>query len=451
LVDADDGQALADADFVEVDLPGRFANDSAPDNSLAKLQADDPGRSIVTDPGHVHDHSHDHPNEHEHQPDHTHAHKHDHLPQHEHPERTLPKILALIENSALTDSVKANASRIFTRLGQAEGRVHGLPADQVHFHEVGSLDAILDIVGACIALELLGIQEIHASALHLGGGFVRTQHGLLPVPAPATAVLLEGVPVYTTEVKGELVTPTGAAILTSLCREFGSMPPIQVERIGYGAGSRERLFPNVLRVFIGESISGANARPIPGSTFNMLPTFQPASQDRRSTRDPYPEQHESAPGAAGYHDGPAVVIEANLDDMTPQLYERLMERLLETGALDVMFIPVQMKKSRPGVLLHVLAHPESLDELLQLIFRESTTLGARTYPVTKHMLQRQLAIVQTPYGPVQVKLAYLGKELANLAPEYEDCRRLAEQHGLPLKEILAAAQSAARQEFSKIV
>jgi hypothetical protein len=275
---------------------------------------------------------------------------------------------------------------------------------------------------------------------------VRSQHGLLPVPAPATAVLLEGVPAYTTEVKGELVTPTGAAILTSLCSSYAGMPPMRVECTGYGAGSRERTFPNVLRVFIGESISHSEARPKTGTPL----AFQPALEDQRSTRDPYPEQHQVAPGAAGYHDSPAVVIEANLDDMTPQLYERLMERLLEAGALDVMFIPVQMKKSRPGVLLHVLAHPESLDELLQLIFRESTTLGARTYPVTKHMLQRQLVSVQTPYGPVRVKLAFLGEQLTNLAPEYEDCRRLAEQHGLPLKEILAAAHSAARQEYKKI-
>jgi uncharacterized protein (TIGR00299 family) protein len=253
---------------------------------------------------------------------------------------------------------------------------------------------------------------------------VSSAHGLLPIPAPATAALLAGVPVYTSQAKGELVTPTGAAILTTLANSFGPMPPMTVQAVGYGAGMRQREFPNVLRVFMGK-----------------LGTL------RREPRDPYPEQHTASPGPSGYHDGPAVAIEANLDDMPPLLYENLLEKLLSAGALDVLLIPAQMKKARPGMLLHVLTQPDSVGRLLNVIFRESTTIGARTYPVTKHMLQREILVVQTPYGAARVKIARLGEQVVNVAPEYEDCVRLAEERGIPLKEALLAAQTAARERL----
>jgi uncharacterized protein (TIGR00299 family) protein len=335
--------------------------------------------------------------------------------------RSLREILALIGASDLSDQVKTRATRIFTRLGEAEAQVHGMPPEQVHFHEVGSTDAIIDIVGTAIGLELLGVERIYASALHVGSGFVRAAHGLLPVPAPATANLLTGVPVYTTSAKGELVTPTGAAIVTALANEFGPMPLMIPQAVGYGAGSRERAFPNVLRAHLGEESMAA---------------------DPPAGRTPFPEQHDAPANPAGYHDGPAMIIEANIDDMNPQLYEHLMERLLEADALDVVLLPVQMKKNRPGTMVKVLAHPDSVDQLLAIIFTESTSIGVRTYEVTKHMLQRSVETVQTRFGPVRVKVARLKTRPANIAPEYEDCRRLARQHRVPLKEVCEAARIA---------
>jgi uncharacterized protein (TIGR00299 family) protein len=352
----------------------------------------------------------------------------DHPPDHHHPDqpqRSLAEILTLIENSNLSVKVKATATAIFTRLGQAEAHVHGVSLDQVHFHEVGGVDAIVDIVGAAIALEELGIERIYASPLHLGSGFVRAAHGLLPVPAPATAHLIADVPVYSSEVKGELVTPTGAAIITTIAHSFGPLPPLVVEASGYGAGTRDREFPNVLRGYLGHTAVGSTL---------PAPTGRPV-------RNPFPEQHYTPEVRAGYHEGPATVIEANIDDMNPQLFEYLLERLLEAGALDVSLLPLQMKKSRPGTLLHVLAHPTSVDELLAIIFTESTTIGARTYEVTKRMLQRETQTVETALGPVRVKVARLGSRVVNAAPEYEDCRALARRHNLPLKEVYALARA----------
>jgi uncharacterized protein (TIGR00299 family) protein len=342
------------------------------------------------------------------------------------PSRSLGEILGLIRSSQLSERVKSTASAIFTRLGEAEARVHGGDPGQVHFHEVGGVDAIVDIVSAGIGLEILEIEQVLASPLHLGGGFIRFSHGLYPVPAPATANLLMGVPVYTTEIKGELVTPTGAAILTTVCQGFGPLPSMTVRAVGYGAGTRQREFPNVLRAFLGETGEAASG------------TGRPA------VRAPFPEQHEMPVGPGGYHEGPAVVLEANIDDMNPQLFERLFERLLESGALDVLLIPVQMKKGRPGALLQVLSQPETVDTLLGIIFVESTTIGVRTYPVTKRMLQREVRRVETPLGPVRIKVARLGEQVVNLAPEYEDCYALSVQSGRPLKEVYALALAAAQ-------
>jgi hypothetical protein len=417
MLDGPAGEALADSEVSEV--PAAQA-DATPEPDQAHSHPHE----------HAHPHEHDHADDHPHEHDHPHDHPHEHDHAHPHPAhghaggRPLGEIQALIAASPLSQATRARAAAIFQRLGEAESRVHGTPLQSVHFHELGSLDAILDIVGAAAAVELLGIQRVIVSPLHLGSGFVRIQHGLYPVPAPATAFLLEGAPAYTSQVPGELVTPTGAAILTTLADEYGPMPVMAVERVGYGAGTRQRQIPNVLRAVLGQA--GGEA---PGG---------------RASRDPHPEQHAVEEGSGGYHAGPATVIEASIDDMNPQLVENLLERLLEAGALDAWVAPVQMKKNRPGILLHVLAHPDTEAALLPLIFRETTTIGARSYPVTKHMLRREVIQVQTPYGPARVKLSRLGGQVVTAAPEYEDCRRLARQSGAALKEVIAAAQAAAR-------
>lgn len=346
-----------------------------------------------------------------------------------HRQTGLSQILAIIQSSALSAGVKDLSSRIFTRLAEAEGLVHGLPKEEVHFHEVGGVDAIVDIVGAAIGIEQLGVEVVYSSSVPLGSGFISSEHGVYPVPAPATAYLLRGAPTYTTQTKGELVTPTGAAILTTIVQGYGAMPEMLLQGVGHGAGARERDYPNLLRVFLGES-EWASPRVQAGG---------------RAPRAPFPEQHQAPVGEAGYHAATAVVIEANIDDMNPQLFENLMDRLLEAGALDVLLIPAQMKKGRPGVLLHVLASPASVDDLLAIIYTESTSIGARTHPVTKHMLQRETQVVETPYGLVRVKVARLGERVVNLAAEYEDSREVARRSGAALKDVMAAAVAAARQ------
>ncbi len=391
-----DGAHLADSEFIEVD----------------------PTRSpiVQAEPQHTHT------------GENTHA-ENGHTGNAQYGQRSLPDILAVIQDSTLSTQVKSLACAIFTRLAEAEGQVHGAPPEQVHFHEVGGTDAIIDIVGAAIGVEQMGIEAVYASPLPLGSGFIRSAHGLYPVPGPATANLLRGVPVYTSQASGEMVTPTGAAIITSLAQAFGPMPAMTVQAVGYGSGTRQREYPNVLRGFLGEGYPLSGVTPFGG----------------RAGRDPYPQQHQAPTGEPGYHEAQVVVIETNIDDMSPQLFEHLSDRLLAAGALDVVMIPVQMKKGRPGMLLHILAYPTSVEELLEIVFSESTSIGARTYPVTKHMLQRETRTVETPYGRVRLKVSWLGERLVNVAPEFEDCRELAYQKGVPLKEVFSAAMAAARQ------
>jgi len=339
---------------------------------------------------------------------HSHAHSHAHG-------RSFAEIRALLQGSALRESVKARALRIFERLAAAEAHVHGADPEQAQFHEVGMLDAIVDIVSAAIGVELLDIERVVCSPLHVGSGFVKMAHGVYPIPAPATAHLLQGAPTYSTAARGELVTPTGAAIVTALAQEFGPQPTMVVDRTGYGAGTKDRDFPNVLRIQVGELVSS------------------------REPREPHPEQHAAPPTAGGWHEGAAVVIEANLDDMNPQWYDALFERLLAAGALDVLLIPVQMKKQRPGVLLQVIARPDAVDDLTTIIFTESSTIGVRTYPVQRRMLQREVRTVSTRFGLLRVKIARLGERVVNVAPEFEDCRAAARAHGVAVKVVHAAA------------
>jgi uncharacterized protein (TIGR00299 family) protein len=319
-------------------------------------------------------------------------------------ERTLADIEEVLAQSELPEEVKKASSGVFRRLIGIEATIHGADQHHVHLHEVGATDAIVDVVGSLLGLSLLGVDEVYASSLPLGHGFVRCAHGLLPVPAPATLELLKGVPVTQLDVEGELVTPTGAAILTSVVERFGPFPRMTVEAIGYGAGKTEFEFPNLLRVLIGS-------------------TPQPAT---RATEQ-------------------VVLLETNLDDMNPELFEHVMDALFAAGALDVFLQTFQGKKSRPGVLLSALCHPRQAQDLSTIIFAETTTLGIRQTTLERLCLDRETATVETPYGRVRIKVARLDAETVNLSPEYEDCRRLALQTGRPLKEVYAAAEAAARE------
>ncbi len=327
------------------------------------------------------------------------------------PERGLAQVREILRCSSLSREVAARAEDIFRRLAEAEAAVHGVPVERVRFHEVGAVDAMVDIVGTVAGLQLLGVERLTCSPLPLGGGWVETAHGRLPIPAPATAKLLEGYPTYAGDVQTELVTPTGAALVTGLClpagggRAFGPMPPMTVRRVGYGAGSRDLAHPNCLRMFLGEPSEA-------GTT-------------------------ELARGE------PLVLLETNLDDMNPELYEHVMERLFEAGALDVFITPVIMKKTRPGAVLTALAPRERQAEVLQTLFRETTTLGVRASEVARYCLEREWVEVQTPYGQVRVKIGRLGGKVVTGSPEYDDCKRLARETGAPLKDIYDHARAAA--------
>ena len=325
--------------------------------------------------------------------------------------RSLSDILQLIERAGLPAPIAGRASRIFRRLGEAEALVHGVAIEKVHFHEVGAVDAIVDIVGAAAGFELLGVEEFFCSALNVGGGRVDTQHGNLPVPAPATAELLRGAPTYSNGIQRELVTPTGAAIVATVASQFGPQPAMTVAAVGLGAGSAELAEqPNVLRLFIGERAArGADA------------TLSDATLDHATL------------------DEDILVLEANLDDMSPQVYGYFAERALEAGALDVFSIPVQMKKNRPGQLVTVLCKPADREKFSDLLFRETTTLGVRQSNVKRRTLQRESIAVETSFGSIRMKVARFHGHILNVAPEYEDCQKIAAERGVPLKQVLAEA------------
>jgi pyridinium-3,5-bisthiocarboxylic acid mononucleotide nickel chelatase len=310
-----------------------------------------------------------------------------------HAHRHLAHILKTIEKAALPERAKQNAAAVFQRLGEAEAAVHQVSVEQVHFHEVGAADSIADIVGACVALESLGVTAIVSAPLNVGSGTAKTAHGILPVPAPATAALLRGKPIYADGPAVELTTPTGAALTVTLARAFGALPPLKIAATGYGAGGYD--FPdraNVLRVILGEETGAAEANTI-------------------------------------------TVIEANIDDLSPQILAYAMDRLFEKGALDVTLQAIQMKKGRPGTLLRVLARPEDREALVQAIFAETSTLGLRTYSADRRVQARHWVSVETAHGSIRMKVSAEGA----YAPEYEDCRRIAQQSGVPLKDVIAEA------------
>ncbi|HXA81467.1 MAG TPA: nickel pincer cofactor biosynthesis protein LarC [Methylomirabilota bacterium] len=314
--------------------------------------------------------------------------------------RSLSTILEIIEKSNLASGVKDRAAAIFRKLGEAEAAVHDVPLEKIHFHEVGAVDAIIDIVGACIGFSALGIESFACSALNVGGGTAKMAHGVLPVPAPATARLLLDKPTYSNGVQQELVTPTGAAIVATLCSHFGPQPPMSVSTIGYGAGTADlEGQPNVLRLMVGEA---AEKRP---------------AAESETIR----------------------VLEANLDDMNPQIYGYFLEKALAAGALDVFATPVQMKKNRPGVLVTVLCKPEDEPKFHDMLFAETTTLGVRTYTAERRVLARQWDTVRTSFGEVRIKVARLNGHIQQASPEFEDCRKLAEAKNVPLQRVMDEA------------
>jgi uncharacterized protein (TIGR00299 family) protein len=391
----------------------------------------------------VQDHAHDddHGHDHDHGPDHPHDKSHRHpsptgtrnrsrrmeghegpdagatsdetIHRHHGPHRTLKEIYELIDGSALTQQGRDRAKALFQRLGEAEAAVHGIPVDRVHLHEVGALDSIIDIVGVVHALEVLGVARVMASPLNVGSGTVRAAHGLYPVPAPATARLLQGAPVYSGQQAFELVTPTGALLVTSYAESFGGIPPMRLGTVGYGAGSRDLPdTPNVLRVLVGDEVDATSSR----GTGGMRRVGETAQS--------------------------VVVVEAEIDDMNPQIFGVLMDQLLAAGALDVFYTPIQMKKNRPGTLLTMIAAPDARERLTAIVFRETTTIGVRYREMSREVLDREVITVDTPLGAISIKVARRNGTILNALPEFDDCVRVAAQHGRPVKDVQALAMRA---------
>ena len=322
------------------------------------------------------------------------------LEEKEQPARHLSDIRNIIEASELSAPIKQKSISIFERLADAEAKVHGTTPDKVHFHEVGAVDAIVDIVGSVIGLEILGVTAVAGSAINLGSGSIKTAHGILPVPAPATVELLKGIPCYGSAVPFELTTPTGAAILNTLGASFGPMPQMKVSQIGHGAGNKDiHGQPNVLRLMIGEPVSL-------------------------------------------YDEDKSIIIETNIDDMNPQLYEHVIDKLLQQGAHDAYLTPIIMKKGRPAILLSVLTDSRQESVILDTIFRETTSIGVRIQEVSRKKLTREIREIATPHGPVRIKISKRGEEILTATPEYEDCRRIAEDTQIPLKQVLEEARDA---------
>ena len=353
-----------------------------------------------------------------------HHHDHDHGHSHSH-RRGFTEIKEIIEQGGLSERVKRDSIAIFTKLGEAEAKIHDKSIDEIHFHEVGAVDAIVDIVGACICLELLGIDKVYCSPMPTFTGTVEIGHGTFPLPAPATVEILKGAPWRELGIEGEIVTPTGAAIVATLAEGFGPMPAMSVESIGYGAGKRDFGIPNVLRVVVGEA----------AAPFGPFDTTAPQStQGLRAPLD--------APATQGERLGEALevaVIETNIDDLSPQVYEVVMERLFEAGALDVYLTPIQMKKNRPATLLSVICEPGLIETLSAIIFEETTSIGIRIDTRRRVCLEREIISVDTDFGPIRVKVARKDGEIANIAPEYDDCRAAAAKHCTPVKRVRDAA------------
>ncbi|MBL8797858.1 MAG: nickel pincer cofactor biosynthesis protein LarC [Planctomycetia bacterium] len=325
--------------------------------------------------------------------------------------RFLPEVEDILQRGRLTEKQRTLALRIFRRLAEAEAAAHGMPLEKVHFHEVGALDSIADIAGCAVGLDLLGVERFSSRSVPTGSGMVKCAHGLMPIPAPGTAELLKGVPLSSSPIKSELTTPTGAAILTTVVQQWTDSPALTIERIGHGAGRREFIEqPNLLRLLVGTAAATSVAS-------------QPAEEADRIW-----------------------VVETNLDDLPAEVIGYCFELLLAAGALDVFSTPIQMKKNRPGVLLSVLTVEALIPAIEEILFRETTTFGVRRYPASRSKLQRQACTVQTTWGAVQGKLGWREGRPPVFSPEYEDCARIARQHGVALREVYAQAQRAYEAE-----
>jgi uncharacterized protein (TIGR00299 family) protein len=328
---------------------------------------------------------------HGHEP--SHGHDHEHGRDHEHGHRSLPEIFGLIDHAALSARARERAKAMFGRLAEAEASIHQMPVDQVHLHEVGALDSIIDIVGIAFGMEWVGADRVVCSPLNVGGGMVHTAHGVFPVPAPATLKLLGDAPIYGGAVQRELVTPTGALIATTYASTFGPVPPMSVERVGYGAGDSDHpSTPNVLRVLIGRAAEQATA-------------------------------------------GRVTVVECEIDDMNPQIFGVAMERLYAAGALEVFYVAVQMKKNRPGTLLTVIAPPEKLAQIVDVVFGETTTIGLRHYDASRECLARDIVPVETPIGTVRFKVSRRDGRVVTATPEFDDCAKIAASNHLSVKDV----------------
>ncbi|MBN2168867.1 MAG: nickel pincer cofactor biosynthesis protein LarC [Actinobacteria bacterium] len=322
--------------------------------------------------------------------------------------RTFNNIRDLIENSDLPGEVKSKSLEIFMRIARAEAVVHNKPIDQVHFHEVGAVDSIVDIVGAAYGMHYLEIDEVFSSPLPMGHGMIKSQHGSIPVPAPAVLEILEDVPTYGRGVPTEIVTPTGAAIIKSFAAGFGPAPPIILKKTGYGSGTKELGFPNMLRILLGESID------LPSSGEEL-----------------------------------AYQVSTNIDDMNPEFYEYVMKKLFEKGAHDVWLTPIHMKKTRPGTVVTVLCAPKDVSKIKDILLQETSTFGLRTSMVTKKAVEREIIKVETRWGTVDVKVGKVSNQITNISPEFADCARIAEKEDVPIKEVFKEAQSLAQETLNR--
>ena len=328
-------------------------------------------------------------------------------------ERRFKDILTILEKSKLDEEIKKETKKIFFNIARAESKIHRKDLDKIHFHEIGGLDSIIDITSAVIGIKTLGIEEIYSSALPVGKGFVKCAHGVIPVPAPATLELLKNIPTYSGGIESEMITPTGAGIIGTLAKSFRERPLMKIERTGYGAGEKEFTIPNLLRVSIGEKI--------------------------------LKDEHSKD----GYVSDEAVLIETNIDDMNPEFYDYIMEKLFSQGALDVFLTPIQMKKNRPAHMFSIVVYEQNLKEILEVLFSESTTLGVRIREIKRLRLAQQNFIAETKYGKIRVKVGIFKGDIKNVAPEYEDCKKIAKQYKVPLKEVYEETKWSVQQIADK--
>lgn len=398
-LDGDAGSAVTATRVLRCGVSATKFDVVEPSHDGHPVEHDSDGDQHHHQPGHdAHQHGHTHET---HQHEHADSHRQHHHHHHHHAHRSLPEIRALIDQSALSPAGRDRAKGLFQRLAEAEAAIHDMPVDRVHLHEVGAVDSIIDIVGAVFAMEWWGADRVVCSPLNVGGGMVRSAHGVFPVPAPATVRLLGDAPIYAGQVQKELVTPTGALLVTGYARSFGPVPAMRVEHVGYGAGARDNPeTPNVLRLLVGREHDAVDA----SSTLERV-----------------------------------VVLECEIDDMNPQIFGVVMERLYAAGALDVFYVPVQMKKNRPGTLLTVVAMPDRRRALADIIFAETTTLGLRVDEKERERLDREMVPVATPLGVIRFKVARREGRVVNASPEFEDCAKLAVTHGRSVKDIQALA------------